>query len=56
MSSMMRVACDEEGDGNGGKSDGNKGCGQAMVTMVMVMEKANNNQPATGSTKVGSGW
>jgi hypothetical protein len=56
MASTTRVACDEEGDGNGGKSNGNKGGGQATVTRVMVMEKANNNQPATGLTKAGSGW
>ena len=28
----MRVACDEEGEGDSGKSDGGKGGGQAMAT------------------------
>jgi hypothetical protein len=55
MASMMRVACDEEGDGDGGKSDGDKGGRQATATRAMATEKANNNQPATGSTKAGGG-
>ncbi len=42
MAMVMRVAGDEEGNGDGGKSDGdgNKGGGQAMATVtkrVMVM-------------------
>jgi hypothetical protein len=53
---FSRVACNEEGDGDGGKSNGNKGGGQAMAMRAMVMEKANNNQPATGLAKAGSGW
>ena len=56
MASATRVACDEEGDGDGGKSDGDEGGGRAMATRAMVMEKANNNQPVTGSTKAGGGW
>jgi hypothetical protein len=48
-----RVACKEEGDGDGGKSDSNKGGGRAKATRAMVMKKANNNQPVTGLTKVG---
>ena len=56
MASATRVACGEEGDGNGGKSDGYKGGGRATATRAMVMEKANNNQPATGSTEAGNGW
>jgi hypothetical protein len=31
MASAMRVACDKESNGNGGKSDGDKGSGQAMA-------------------------
>jgi hypothetical protein len=27
-----------------------------MVTRVMAIEKANNNQPATGLAKAGDGW
>ncbi len=36
MALATRVACDKEGDGDGGKSDGNKGGGQATVTRVMA--------------------
>jgi hypothetical protein len=56
MASATRVAWDEEGDGNGGKSNGNKGGGQATATRGMAMEKVNNNQPARGLTRVGGGW
>jgi hypothetical protein len=56
MALATRVACGEEGDGEGGKSDGYEGGRQATATRAMVMEKANNNQPATGLTKVGGGW
>jgi hypothetical protein len=54
---FSRVACNKEGDGDSGKSDGNEGGGQAtvMMAMAMAMEKANNNQPAMGLTKAGSG-
>ncbi len=38
MASATRVACDEEGDGDGSKSDGNEGGGQATVTRAMVTE------------------
>ncbi len=38
MASGTRVACNEEGDGNGGKSNGNKGGGQATAMRVMVTE------------------
>ncbi len=53
---VTRVACGKEGDGDGSKSDGYEGGGQATATRTMVMEKANNNQPATGLTKTGGGW
>jgi hypothetical protein len=33
-----RVACDEEGKGNGGKSDGNEGGRQATATRAMATE------------------
>jgi hypothetical protein len=52
----MKVACGKEGDGDGGKSDGNKGGEQATATREMATEKANNNQPVTGLAKVGGGW
>jgi hypothetical protein len=35
---LTRVACDEEGDGNGGKSNGDEGGGRAMATRVMATE------------------
>jgi hypothetical protein len=50
---FSRVACDEEGNGDGGKSDGDEGGGRATATSAMAMEKANNNQPATGLAKAG---
>jgi hypothetical protein len=53
---FSRVACDEESNGNGSKSNGHEGSGRATVTRAMVMEKANNNQPAMGLAKAGSGW
>jgi hypothetical protein len=56
MVSATRVACDQESDGDGGKSNGNDGGGRAMATRAMGTEKANNNQPAMGSTKAGNGW
>ncbi len=56
MESMARVACNKEGNGDGYKSNGDKGDGRATATRVMVTAKANNNQPATGATKAGGGW
>ncbi len=38
MASATRVACDKESNGDGGKSNGNKGGGQVMVTRVMATE------------------
>ncbi len=35
---LTRVACDKEGEGNGGKSDGNKGGRQATAIMAMATE------------------
>jgi hypothetical protein len=40
MALATRVACDEEGDGNGCKSDGDEGDGQAMATRAMVTAMA----------------
>jgi hypothetical protein len=37
MALATRVACDEEGDGNGG-NDGDKGGGRATATRAMVAE------------------
>ncbi len=53
---MTRVACNKEGDVDGYKSDGDKGDGRVTATRMMVMAKANNNQPAMGATKAGNGW
>ncbi len=51
MASVMRVACKEEGDGNGGKSDGNEGGGRAAVTRVaMAMVTATVTRCAICST------
>ncbi len=36
MALAMRVGCNEEGNGLGGKSDGKEGGGQAAATRVMV--------------------
>jgi hypothetical protein len=55
MALATRVAC-SKGDDDGGKSDGYEGGGQAMATRAMMMEKVNNNQPATGLTKAGGSW
>jgi hypothetical protein len=38
MASATRVASDKEGNGNGGKSDGNEGGGRATATRAMVTE------------------
>jgi hypothetical protein len=37
MASAMRVACNKEGKGGGGKSNGNEGGEQATVTRAMEM-------------------
>jgi hypothetical protein len=56
MELMTRGVCGEGGNGDGYKSDCDEGDGQATAMRVMVTAKANSNQPATGATKVGSGW
>ncbi len=38
MALATRVACNEEGNGDGGKSDGDEGGGRAMATRAMVTE------------------
>jgi hypothetical protein len=38
MALVTRVACDKEGNGNGGKSNGGEGGRQATATRVMVTE------------------
>ncbi len=53
---FSRVVWDEEGDGDGSKSNGDEGGGQATAMRAIVMEKANNNQPAMGLAKASGGW
>ncbi len=38
MALATRVACNKEGDGNGGKSDGNESGRRAMATRAMMTE------------------
>ncbi len=38
MALATRVACDEEGDGDGGKSNGDEGGGRATATRAMATE------------------
>jgi hypothetical protein len=38
MAVAARVACDEEGNGDGGKSDGNEGGGRATAMTAMATE------------------
>ncbi len=38
MASATRVACDEESNGDGGKSDGDKGGGRATAMRAMATE------------------
>ncbi len=40
MAPAMRMVCNEEGNGNGGISNSNKGGRQAIATRAMVMETA----------------
>jgi hypothetical protein len=48
-----RVACNEEGDGNGGKSDGNEGGGRATATRAMATE---GKKQSTSDWINKSGW
>ncbi len=52
MASATRVACNEEGDSNGGKSDGYEGDGQAMATRVMAKVKATMTTTAVAVAEV----
>ncbi len=53
MASATRVACNEEGNGNGGKSNGNEGGGQAMAMRAMVTE---GKQQSTSNRIDKGGW
>ncbi len=48
-----RVVCDKEGDGNGGKSDGHEGGGQARAKRVMATE---GEQQSTSNRINKGGW
>ncbi len=54
MASATRVACDEDGNGYGGKSDGNKGGGRAMTTRAMVTE--GEQQSTSNGIDEGGQW
>jgi hypothetical protein len=54
MASAMRVACDEEGDGDGGKSDGNEGGGRALATRAMATE--GEQQSTSDGINKGGRW
>jgi hypothetical protein len=53
MASATRVACDKEGDGDSGKSDGNKGGGRATATRAMATE---GKQQSTSDRINKGGW
>ncbi len=55
MTLATRVACDEEGNGDGGKSNPTRVAGKRRQQWRW-RQKANNNQPVMGSTKAGGGW
>ena len=54
MESATRVACDEEGDGNGGKSDGDEGSGRATATRAMAAE--GEQQSTSDGINKGGRW
>jgi hypothetical protein len=54
MASATRVACNEEGDGNCGKSNGNEGGGGATAMRVMVTE--GEQQSTSNGIDKGGRW
>ncbi len=54
MALATRVACDEEGDGDGGKSDGDEGGGQATATRAMATE--GGQQSTSNGIDKGGQW
>ncbi len=54
MASATRVACEEEGDGNGGKIDGDEGGGQATETRAMATE--GKQQSTSNGIDKGGRW
>jgi hypothetical protein len=53
MALATRVACNKEGDGNGGKSNGVEGGGRAAATRAMVTE---SEQQSTSDGIDKGGW
>jgi hypothetical protein len=54
MALLTRVACDEEGNGDGGKSNGNKGGGGATAMRAMVTES--EQQSTSDGINKGGRW
>ncbi len=50
---LTRVACNEEGEGDGGKSDGDEGGGRATATRAMATE---GEQQSTSDGIDKGGW
>ncbi len=53
MMLVTRVACDEEGDGKGYKSDGDEGDGRATATRVMVTARGRDKLIGIGRNLAG---
>ena len=51
---LTRVACDEEGEGDGGKSDGDEGGGRATATRAMATE--GKQQSTSNGIDKGGQW
>jgi hypothetical protein len=54
MTLATRVVCNKEGNGDGGKSNGNKGGRRATATMAMVIE--GKQQPTSDGINKGGWW
>ncbi len=54
MAVVTRVVCNEEGDGNGGKSDGDEGGGRAMAMRAMATE--GEQQSTSNGIDKGGRW
>ena len=53
MASVTRLACNKEGNGDGGKSDGDEGGGQASAMRAMATE---GEQQSTSDGIDKGGW
>ncbi len=51
---LTRVACDEEGEGDGGKSNGDKGGGRATAIRAMATES--KQQSTSNGIDKGGRW